>query len=424
MPVPIASPDSCRSLRQSLVARGRDQLHHVWSARVLIALIVTCMALLAVRVDFRTTDSAAFAAPGWDRHLYLAMSDGNPFAFHLAPYCWRVLVPSLVAVSPLTGQVTMLVLTVASLATTAVALYLLVLRWTRPGSALVAVVLFFSMGWGAKYLMSDFWLPDALVFAIVTVAILLAAQGRLLPFAIVLAVGAATKESCLAVAPLFYTLNAKRPLDGAAALRTMAAVLPAVAVIFGLRIGIEAWNGDLAYVRSLPPAISRVPELFPHYSYLDLLHDVGKEQRLRYLGVDTFHEYTWRTFGVIPLLLALVSLRSSWRWALRFAPFVVLVYAQTLFATDTERLLVLAFPAILILAAIGLEDVLTATAATPRVAWAIAGLSFAPNLVDTGVYAPAGIAQISAALAGVVAFAVATVLAKTPMPVQEDRSLP
>ena len=368
------------------------------------AVIAVCLAALAARTDFRTAGTAAFADPGWDRHLYLEMSDGNPLGFHIAPYCWRVLVPAVVAVSPLSSQPTMLVLTIASLATAALALHLLVSRWAGRTAALASVVLFFSMGWGPRYLLSDFWLPDGLVFALVTVAILLAARGALVPFAIVLAVGAATKESCLAVAPLYYTLNAKRPLDARLLGRTALAVLPAAAVTLALRLGIEARNGDLAYIQSLPPVISRFPELFPRYNYLDLLGEVGHDQRLRYLGVDTFHAYSWRTFGVIPLLLALASLRSSWRLALRLSPFLVLVYAQTLVATDTERLLVLAFPAVLILAAIGMEQVLAMSRATAVAAAAVALLAFAPNLADPGGYVPAGGVQVAAAIAAALAF--------------------
>jgi 4-amino-4-deoxy-L-arabinose transferase-like glycosyltransferase len=54
-------------------------------------------------------------------------------------------------------------------------------------------------------------------------------------------------------------------------------------------------------------------------------------------------------------LLPLCALRGNRRWIIRFLPFLVLVAAQMLFGHDTERYLILAFPAFLIFALNGLE---------------------------------------------------------------------
>jgi len=72
---------------------------------------------------------------------------------------------------------------------------------------------------------------------------------------------------------------------------------------------------------------------------------------------EAFGEYYLWTFGLVGGLLPLLSLASKEgrRMAVRLLPFVLLVYSQLLFAQDTERLLVFAFPAVAILLALGLK---------------------------------------------------------------------
>ena len=81
---------------------------------VVAGLVLT--ALLGWRTDLRTTGTVLFADPGWDRHLYRAMASETPLDFHLAPYCWRVLVPAVAGISPFGQQATFMATSFAAVA--------------------------------------------------------------------------------------------------------------------------------------------------------------------------------------------------------------------------------------------------------------------------------------------------------------------
>lgn len=344
--------------------------------------VLSLFALLALlaRTDLKSRGTAAFADPGWDRHLYIEMASHNPLDFHLAPFCWRVLVPLVAKALPGGLQTGFFVITFLSLWVAGALLFAL-LRREAPGTAVAAagVLTFFSLGWGAKFALADFWIPDAAVLALTTAAILLAQSRRDRWLALCLLAGAATKESVLFAIPLVYTLRAAHALDRQAAVRTLLVAAPALVLAVVLRLAIPAWNTDAAYVATLPADISRFPELFPNYSYWSLAQDIGYDLRVREFGLDSFWSYTTRPFGAVLPLLALFGVWRKPRLALRLSPFLLLVYAQLAFATDTERLLVLAAPALLWLAAAG------AATLRPRPAFAPAAIVLGSGLFLAGL---------------------------------------
>lgn len=307
--------------------------------------------LLLVRTDLRTTGTALFADPGWDRHLYRAMASRTPLDFHLAPYCWRVLVPAIAWAVPFGQQGVFLAVSIAAVAAAGVAVFALAAARYDGARAFATMFIFFGMGWGPKYVLSDFWLPDPVAFAAVPLAALFALRRQPRAFAACLAIAVLAKESALVAAPLYYTLNTSRPLDARLALRSLLALLPALVLLLALRLLVESRNGDPAYMSSMPEIIRRFPDLYPPYDYRELARHIGYEQRWRYLGWDAVASYTWRPFGLAPLVFAFAGVLANWRLALRLLPTLLLVYLQLVVATDTERLLVLAFPAIALLAA-------------------------------------------------------------------------
>jgi hypothetical protein len=72
-------------------------------------------------------------------------------------------------------------------------------------------------------------------------------------------------------------------------------------------------------------------------------------------------------------LLPWFALRANLLWFVRFLPFLVLVTAQMLYGHDTERYLILAFPAFLIFALNGLER-LSARFRVPAWSWTLVPL--------------------------------------------------
>src|SRR5512139_991620 len=187
-----------------------------------------CLGLILAFTDLKTEGTALYADPGWDRHLYRLMAEEGPFEFRLAPYCWRILVPALAGWSPFGLQASFMGITLAALWGTGAALWAMARRRGHSATAAsVGVLLFFSLGWGAKFIAADFWIPDGVALLLVTLALWAALEKKLVLFALVMLAGAATKESVLLAAPLYLCLNIRRPLDWGWVARCAAALIPA-----------------------------------------------------------------------------------------------------------------------------------------------------------------------------------------------------
>ena len=315
----------------------------------LVALLLT--GLLALRTDLFSSSHPIFAEPGWDHHAYIAMAEGNPFDFHLAPFGWRVLVPSLAAALPFSTSTSFFLVAFVSVSATTVVMYYV---GSHAGQdriyGLLAALLFLALGWAAKFVLMDYWLPDAAAFFAIALAVLLVARRAPLAFAVTLVLGVAGKESVIFVLPLWYTLQARRRWDPKLARETVLLGLPAIGVLLLLRVLIPGQNDDLEYVRTLSPILQEFRSYIPAYNYPDLLRDIGWEIRAHDRSSDTFLLYTSGTWGVPILALAAIGAVRAPLLALRLAPFLVLVYAQLLFAYNIERLLVCGFPAMIWLA--------------------------------------------------------------------------
>lgn len=319
--------------------------------------LVSAASVIAITLsaDLKTEGTAAYLDPGWDRHLYIAMAEARPFDFHLAPFCWRILVPLLAWLSPFALQESFFAVTLMSAIASGTLLAFLVRSFGAPRPiAIAAIVLFFGVGWGTRFHVTDFWIPDATATAFAIAAMLAARARRPVVFAVLLAGGVLAKESVLFVAPLFYTLNAKSIADRRALAATALATAPAALALLFLRIFIPQQNGDLAYIASLPEIIARFPELYPHYDYVDQFRRVAYEQRYEEREWALVRQYTTGTFGLLLVTLAAVGSWAAPRLAVRLAPLILLASSQLLFATDTERLIAFAAPALVVLAATGL----------------------------------------------------------------------
>ncbi len=328
--------------------------HELAASAVLSA---ACLVLIVVFTDLKTEGTALYADPGWDRHFYRLMAVQGLFEFRLAPYCWRVLVPALAGWSPLALQTSFFVITSTSLWGTGVVLYFTARgRRHSPTVASLGVLLFYSLGWGSKFIVADFWIPDGAALLLVSLALWAALEKKLQVFGAVMLVAAVTKESVLLAAPLYLCLNLRRPVDGRFVVTAAAALIPAAVVAILLRAVVAQQNGDAEYFATMPEDIRRFPDLFDHYSYGRLLLEVGYEERFRHRELADFLRYTTSPLGIALPILVMFGLRRSWRLALGMVAFFVLTYAQLLFATDTQRLVVLVAPCLVILALEGVRE--------------------------------------------------------------------
>lgn len=319
-----------------------------WAETLIVALLaLAALALLASRSDLLVRGHPDFAKP-WDHHKYIHMAEGGAFEFGVAPFCWRVGLPLAAAALPLSTRDAFFALTLLSLFAAGLLLHrsARLLGHSAPLAA-AGMLLFYSLGWAAKYNLIHFWLSDAAAFAFVGGVILLTLEGRPGWAALLLALGVTVKESVILAAPLLYTLRAGRPWDRRLLVRSALAALPAAAVLLLLRLAIHMQNADPAYLDTLPERLSTVHRGTPTYSLRYLWSEFGMS-RLFGAGLRDLKEMSIWSWGPLVLLFPFFLVRGARTLFLRLAPLLLLAYGQLFMASNSQRLLMLAAPAVIL----------------------------------------------------------------------------
>ncbi len=329
-------------------------------ARSLSVTVVTLVCamfvfVLARSVDPMTSTHPAFGAGG-DHMQYIAMAE-EPGGLYQAPFCFRVLTPTLARLMPFGHADSFYFLTVIFLVGAGVLVYYIVFETAGDrGLALAGIALFYSLSAGAKFCLYDFWLTEPALFFFSALSLYLLLRKHDIWFSITLAVAVLAKESALFLLPLAYTIRAESLLDKKAAAHALAiAVLP-VAVYFGVRTAVPS---------------------FPQPSPAELFSMIGLERMSAGL-TGFFRGGTVGTWGVLILALILLLGRKGGRILLRSLPFLVLVYIQPLFAKNIDRLLVFAFLAVIPTAA---EGIRYATLRFRLVRWMAGGYILIPFIL-------------------------------------------
>jgi hypothetical protein len=363
------------------------------------ALGLLLMGLLLARTPLLTPDSPHFAM-AVDRHTYIYMAEHGAFSLHVAPYGWRIGLPLLVSALPMDPAAGFLVITFVSLWLTAVVVYYLVRQFGFPRSlAIVGMVMFLSLSWAVKVNLRDFWLTEPPAFLILTSAMLMLVCSRPVAAGGLMAAGVFFRESVLVLAPLFYTFRARRRWDRRAAVESVALVIPALLVLVGLRLAIPALNSDPGYVATLPPEIQSVVHgTVPNYNLPDVIQR-NVSVRLDY--VRTLHgvmvmawTLSFSIYGFPVTLLAILGALANRRLFARIGLMLVVPWAQLLLATNNERLLVVAFPAAIVMAVTGTAYLMNRLNLTYVPFLVLMLFFFALNLVDTNTPVPAPALQV------------------------------
>jgi hypothetical protein len=148
-----------------------------------------------------------------------------------------------------------------------------------------------------------------------------------------------------------------------------------------LRIAIlPARNDDLLYLNSLPFYLTQVQNGSADYNYLALLKTVAMS-RLTDFSLAKLADYSFYPFGALLCLLPFFSIRRNLKWLAIFWPFLLLVYAQLLFAVSTLSLLFLALPVLVILAVTGLEVISQRFSVHPLILLCLPAATFLLNLI-------------------------------------------
>lgn len=353
---------------------------------LLLAIIgLLLVSILAIRTDKMNYDHALFNK-NWDHHKYIAMAAGNPFDFHIAPFCWRIGTPVLAKALPLDLPDSFTVISFISIWMTGVLVYYLarIFEFSKT-YAFVGMLMFFSLKYATRLYLFIFWSADPLSFLFIVLSIYCILSKKDMLFLLVIMTGVTVKESVIFAAPLYYTFNARKLIDGKLAIRMLLLVAPAVSVLISLRLGIPKMNNDVAYLSTLPEKLRIVQEGTSSYDYLALLREIGLE-RVKMLSLSTLGDYTVGTFGVVLMSLPFFSVKRNIELFLRFIPFLALVGSQLLFAVGTNRLLALAFPAIIMMALNGLVTVSGALFIKPKYFIILALLIFGVNLITVNPF--------------------------------------
>ena len=335
------------------------------------ALLLTLV--LVPRTDLLTYRNTSFLKP-WDHHKYIYMAVHNPFDFHIAPYCWRVLSPLIAKAMPFTLEQNFFIISFISVWGTGMIVYYLARRYAFSRTyAAIGMVAFFSVGVAAHALLADFWGTDALAMFLVALAIYCAARRLDVVFLVLVAIGVACRESALLAVPLYYGLHARKLVDMALAKRVAILALPAVAVFIALHVFIPSKNYDPTYLRTLPYQVRIVQS---GNTTFDLPY-------LRTLFIHNLKSLSvWKTearsfIGALGVLLVVLCALGAWRnprWFGRIAPFLALGSMQLMFYS-TERYLAVVVPVMILLALYGIKS-LVDSLDVPPVYWAVPPVLF------------------------------------------------
>ncbi|KAA0232475.1 MAG: hypothetical protein JJLCMIEE_01390 [Acidimicrobiales bacterium] len=324
-----------------------------WVAAAAIAALAAVVAVLALSTEVLTPSHSNFGNP-WDHHKYIYLAEHGPGSLHLAPFGWRLGVPTVVSFLPVGTEVGFRLVAAASVFAAAMGIYSLsrVHGFDRLMSA-GAVALYLSVPVAAQWLLYDFWLSDAAAFAIVIWVIVLVKRERLFWAAVLLVVGVLTKESVILVGTLVYSLRAVRLVDWRALAAAVAVIAPAAVTAMVLRLAIPALNTDAGYIEEIGKQIplNRFDDLA--YTLVDQFGAFGADRLSIRATFVTVPLLFILTFGVGIVVLAAVGALDAPAVALRYSPFVVVSLAQLLVARNDDRLLVLAAPALVVLGLYG-----------------------------------------------------------------------
>ena len=362
------------------------------------AVIISLASFVLTLVTMART---ALIAPGtdlfnnpWDHHKYIEMARNGPWTFHIAPFCWRIL-PSLIAmVIPFDIVTNFKIIAVCGVALSGVTVFYITLETGFPKPAAILAMLLFFSSISVKFELSAFCGPNALTFFLMSVCFLLILKKKDLLFAVALAAGALTKEPVLLMIVLFYSLRAVKLLDFRHLQRTVLVALPAAIVFVALHLWIPALNNNAAYVASLSEDLRVVMMGQPSFTYAEAIRVMIKQLRDTN-GLVTLELFTFAPFGLLFFLIPF-GIGNHWLYCLRIAPFVAIIYIQSLFSASIATSLALGWIPVMLLAMFVIRD----TGVSYRHFWPAALLLWLANLIRVGgVQAPILVQAVIACIA-------------------------
>jgi hypothetical protein len=341
--------------------------------------------ILALVLTLITMQRTLLVRPGvpefenpWDHHKYLYMAQHGPWSFHIAPFCWRILAPLIAMVMPFQTMTNFVILGILATAAAGVAVFYVVREaGFPPAAALTGFFLYFSTV-SVKFNLYEVASANSLTTFLVILGFLLILKKQDLLFAVVLALGALTKEPVPLLIIPFYTMRAERLFDWKHMARTATVALPAVIFFIGLHLWIPAKNTDPAYVASLPAKLSTVMHGQASFTYRAALEVMISQLRAT-KGIDVIELLTFAPFGLLFLLVPFGILRHP-EFSLRIAPYMAVMYAQAIFSSSIPPSLAFGWTPVLLLGMLVIRD----TGVPFTQLWPAALSMWALNLIKVG----------------------------------------
>lgn len=297
--------------------------------------------------------------PFWQEknlHKYYIEAAQNPFDYSVAPFSRRIFIPLLVHFSPMSDEISFLLLTLLSVIISGLILGK-ILEFYGFGfrGVLTGLLLFYSTVFSVRYNLVEFWNPDAMLILFMLSGILMAIERKPVKFVLISVIGVLIKETYLMVLPLYFTLNyfdvfatqeknKNKPLVLKETVKLlkqtlMISAIP-VLVFFSLRYFIPAVEGESVTAIFYDTIKLRVDYLFGEK--LSLNKPLFENQSWWVNSIINIYRITVGAFGGI-IILGMLNFRKSKKLYLSFFPLILGAYLQLAVAVDNERLVVLAY---------------------------------------------------------------------------------
>lgn len=295
-----------------------------------IAALALALTLLALwRTDLLTTSHTHFEFDGPHRS-FVEMAQGGALTSPVG-------LPLLVRGLPIGAQAGFFLIAFCSVWMTGFAIfYLCRAMGFDEALSLIGMLLFFSMGWAVNAPLERLWCPDAVAGLSIVLAMLFTLRGFYTVAGVALLVGAEMSGTVLFAVPLLFTLPAMGASRSTAIIRGAISTYCAFGLWLALRIHFAPETSDGLWVHIERSAWQR-------------WNDFGAAP------VATLLRHTLIPLGAAVALLPLFGLRQSLRWAVRFSPFIAIVFLSLLVSDETERRIALLFPAMVPLALFGVR---------------------------------------------------------------------
>ncbi len=267
-----------------------------------------------------------------DHYHYINMAKDPIKALNrvaIAPFCYRILTPFLAWLLPFDLIINFQIIAYTSIFLCGIVLYQIFKDYFSKTLSFTGVTLFYCLDWTAFYVLFNFWVTEALAFFFILLCFWAIKKSNFKVYSISLLLGVLTKEIVIITIPVLLIseiskLEEKKRLIELL-FKSYIAVAPAFIALILVRIFV-------------------VPIQSGYYNYSRLFQLIGIEKRISGFKLRDIYLYTIAPWGLMILIFSVYNKKLTLKkWLKLYGVFIILVYSQLFFATDTERLIMVAF---------------------------------------------------------------------------------